>query len=304
MSSIRCGFCGMGKLGLPVALVLDSFGFDVCGTDINSNVKKYLWTREIPYKEELADDLLKTHKIGWYKNIADIIRNSDVIFMPVQTPHEERYEGTTRLPPERKDFDYSYLRKAVSDFVVQMALSSDPSPKTLVIISTVLPGTIRREIIPLVKDDKRINLVYNPFFIAMGTTIHDFLNPEFILLGMDKEICNPPIVYDPLFEIYKKIYGKKPKDFYQVMSIESAETVKVSYNCYITSKICATNTIMEICHAIPGANIDDVTNALKKATDRIVSTKYMTGGFEDSCACHPRDAIAMSWLSKKTWIKI
>jgi UDPglucose 6-dehydrogenase len=288
----RVGFIGLGKLGLPVALAIDSFGFDVCGTDINLNVLEYLLNKQIPYKEELADDLLKVHKIGWYKNMGDVIRNSDVIFIPIQTPHEARYEGITRLPPERKDFDYTYLRKAISDFVVQMALSSDPSPKTLVIISTVLPGTLRREIIPLIKDDKRINLVYNPFFIAMGTTIHDFLNPEFVLLGTDSKV---PM---NLFEIYYKIYNNCDCQMFKVMSIESAELTKVAYNTFITSKICIVNTLMEICHKIPGANIDDVTGALKNATKRIVSPMYMNGGMGDGGGCHPRDNIAMSYLAK------
>jgi UDPglucose 6-dehydrogenase len=294
----RVGFIGMGKLGLPVALAIDSYGFDVCGTDINPNVKNYLINREIPYKEELADGLLKFHKIVWFNDIDYVIKNSEVIFMPIQTPHEERYEGTTRLPPERKDFDYSFLIQAVKDFANALSLSSDPSPKTLVIISTVLPGTLRREIIPIIEKDKRINLVYNPFFIAMGTTIYDFLNPEFVLLGMDQ--LRIPV---QLLKVYEKIYaGEKfrpQSDFYQTMSIESAELTKVAYNTFITSKICIVNTLMEICHKIPGANIDDVTGALKNASKRIVSPMYMNGGMGDGGGCHPRDNIAMSWLADK-----
>lgn len=298
---IQVGFCGLGKLGLPVALAINSFGFDVCGTDINPKVKNYLTDRKIPYKEEFADDLLKTHKIIWHDTIDEVIRYSDVIFMPVQTPHDQRYEGITRLPPERKDFDYSYLIKAVQSFTNALALSSDPSPKTLVIISTVLPGTIRREIIPIIEKDKRIVLVYNPFFIAMGTTIHDFLNPEFVLLGVKEDDYYG--VSTNLLSIYKKIHGQSYVDgenpFYRVMSIESAELTKVAYNTFITSKICIANTIGEICHKIPGANVDDVTNALKCATDRLISTKYLTAGLGDGGGCHPRDNIAMSWLAKK-----
>jgi len=299
MSSVRCGFVGLGKLGLPVALAINSYGFDVCGTDINPEVANYLIGRKIPYKEELADDLLKVHMVQWCRHLEDVIRNSDVIFMPIQTPHEKRYEGTTRLPPERKDFDYKFLIKAVHAFANNLSILSDPSPKTLVIISTVLPGTIRREIIPIIEKDKRINLVYNPFFIAMGTTIHDFLNPEFVLLGMDDERK-----WGALQDIYEKIYsntmvfGNRYKEgFYQVMSIESAELTKVAYNTFITSKICIVNTLMEICHKIPGANIDDVTGALKNATKRIVSPMYMNGGMGDGGGCHPRDNIAMSWLA-------
>jgi UDPglucose 6-dehydrogenase len=287
----RVGFIGLGKLGLPVALALDSYNFTVCGTDINPDIEGYLINKKIPYKEELADDLLKTNKIFWHSNIDRVIKNSDVIFMPIQTPHDKRYEGTTRLPPERKDFDYSYLIKAVKDFTDALSISSDPSPKTLVIISTVLPGTIRREIIPIIEKDKRINLVYNPFFIAMGTTIYDFLNPEFVLLGI-----NEPFAPNNLIEIYRKIYRVYNL---QVMSIESAELTKVAYNTFITSKICIVNTLMEICHKIPGANIDDVTGALKNATKRIVSPMYMNGGMGDGGGCHPRDNIAMSHLAKR-----
>jgi len=289
----RVGFIGLGKLGLPVALAIDSYGFDVCGTDINQGVSRYLVDRKIPYKEELADALLLTHKILWFAYPDQVVSMSDVIFMPIQTPHDQRYEGTTRLPPERKDFDYSFLIQAVKDFVNCMKQISDPSPKTLVIISTVLPGTIRREIIPIIEKDKRINLVYNPFFIAMGTTIHDFLNPEFVLIGIDDERK-----WGTLQDLYKKIYGPIQHGFYQVMSIESAELTKVAYNTFITSKICIVNTLMEICHKIPGANIDDVTGALKNATKRIVSPMYMNGGMGDGGGCHPRDNIAMSWLAK------
>ena len=293
----RVGFIGLGKLGLPVALAIDSYGFDVCGTDLNQNVGRYLIDRKIPYKEETADGLLLTHKILWFAYPDQVVSMSDVIFMPIQTPHDQRYEGITRLPPERKDFDYSYLIQAVKDVVNCMRQITDPSPKTLVIISTVLPGTIRREIIPLIKDNKWINLVYNPFFIAMGTTIHDFLNPEFVLLGMDQ--LRIPV---QLLKVYEKIYaGEKfrpQSDFYQVMSIESAELTKVAYNTFITSKICIVNTLMEICHKIPGANINDITRALKNATKRIVSTSYMNGGMGDGGGCHPRDNIAMSWLAK------
>jgi len=289
----RVGFIGGGKLGLPVSLAINSFGFDVCLTDLNPDVENYLINREIPYKEELANDLLLTHKILWFAYPDQVVSMSDVIFMPIQTPHDQRYEGTTRLPPERKDFGYSYLIQAVKDFVNCMKQISDPSPKTLVIISTVLPGTIRREIIPIIEKDKRINLVYNPFFIAMGTTIHDFLNPEFVLIGIDDERK-----WGTLQDLYKKIYGPIQHGFYQVMSIESAELTKVAYNTFITSKICIVNTLMEICHKIPGANIDDVTGALKNATKRIVSPMYMNGGMGDGGGCHPRDNIAMSWLAK------
>jgi UDPglucose 6-dehydrogenase len=64
-------------------------------------------------------------------------------------------------------------------------------------------------------------------------------------------------------------------------------------------KIVFANTLMEICHKIPGTNVDEVTNALNLAKDRLISPKYLSGGMGDGGACHPRDNIAMSWLARE-----
>ena len=108
---------------------------------------------------------------------------SEIIFVAIQTPHEERYEGVTRLPDDRVDFDYTYLKEGITSLSTEIEdLAED---RIVVIISTVLPGTIRREIMPVLSD--HVKLCYNPFFIAMGTTMRDFLKPEFVLLGVDND---------------------------------------------------------------------------------------------------------------------
>ena len=56
---------------------------------------------------------------------------------------------------------------------------------------------------------------------------------------------------------------------------------------------------MELCHKLPNTNVDDVTNALKLANRRLISGYYMDGGMGDGGGCHPRDNIAMSYLSEK-----
>ena len=62
---MNIGFLGLGKLGLPCALVIDSKGHNVYGYDINPKVEKILETRELPYREEGAPELLKDHNIKW-----------------------------------------------------------------------------------------------------------------------------------------------------------------------------------------------------------------------------------------------
>ena len=83
------------------------------------------------------------------------------------------------------------------------------------------------------------------------------------------------------------------------MSIESAELAKVAYNTAISTKIAVANTVMEICHKIPRADTDAVTQAMQAAYRRIVSPAYMTGGMGDGGGCHPRDNIAMSDLARR-----
>jgi len=222
-------------------------------------------------------------------DLTTMVQSCDIIFVPIQTPHDPKYEGVTRIPEERVDFDYSYLKAGIKQLAESIECNCRGTSRviTVIIISTVLPGTIDREIRPLF--NKHMSLCYNPFFIAMGTTIKDFLNPEFVLFGHDDEWA-----------------AHKAEAFYNTLhnkpvfktAIKNAELIKVSYNTFIGMKIIFVNTLMEICHKT-GCDVDDVTDALKMANDRLISTKYLTAGMGDGGGCHPRDNIAMSWLARE-----
>ncbi len=282
---MKIGFLGLGKLGLPVALAVESKGHYVCGTDISKTTLENIKNKKIAYKEIWVDEYLKKTKLEIF-DIQGIVKNSDIIFVPIQTPHEEKYEGTTRIPKERADFNYSFLKDGMRQ--LSKEIDKNGQHKIVIIISTVLPGTIRNDIKPLLSD--KIQLCYNPFFIAMGSTMRDFLHPEFVLFGVDDleayKVCK---------EFYKTITNAPLYD----TTIENAELIKVSYNTLISTKIAFSNTIMELCHKLPNTNVDDVTNALKLANRRLISGYYMDGGMGDGGGCHPRDNIAMSFLSDK-----
>tara|TARA_R100000541_G_scaffold753_2_gene4338 strand:+ start:211 stop:1440 length:1230 start_codon:yes stop_codon:yes gene_type:complete len=282
---MKIGFIGLGKLGLPCALVADSKGHEVFGYDISPAVKDILDTKHMPYREEGSPELLKDHNIAW-SSVSEVVSNSDIIFVPIQTPHDERFEGTTRIPEERVDFDYSYLKAGMD--TLSKEIKKQGEDKIVVIISTVLPGTIRNEIKPLLNE--HVKLCYNPFFIAMGTTRNDFENPEFVLFGMDDEDA-----YNKAKEFYATIHSKP---VYKC-SIEEAEMIKVTYNTYITMKICLANVVMEAAHKLENVNCDNVMKGLFLANERLMSPKYLLGGMGDGGGCHPRDNIALSWLAQK-----
>jgi UDPglucose 6-dehydrogenase len=283
---MNIGFIGLGKLGLPCALAINDKGHNVWGYDIDENVKNILQSKTIPYIENGAEELLQNHSII-FDTIGSVVNNSDIIFVPIQTPHEYIYEGCTRIPEQRDDFNYEALKLGIQ--TLSDEIKRQVNNKIVIIISTVLPGTIEREILPIIEDNDKFKLCYNPFFIAMGTTINDFLNPEFVLFGTDS---------DNVREVVKDFYSTiHSKPFYET-SIKNAELIKVSYNTFIGMKIVFANTIMEMCHKT-GADVDEVMGGLKIANDRLISPKYLSGGMGDGGGCHPRDNIAMSWLSNK-----
>jgi UDPglucose 6-dehydrogenase len=285
---MKVGFVGLGKLGMPVALALALRGHDVMGFDIDAGrmQKDVFPHREIgPDGEPSIEPLLRESSIR-FGSLDDVVEHAEIIFVAVQTPHEPEYEGVTRLPDERVDFDYAWLKGAVGS--LSDAIGRYGHDRIVIVISTVLPGTVRRELLPLLND--HVKLCYNPFFIAMGTTIRDFLDPEFVLFGMrDAEAS------EKAKELYATLHDRP---LYET-SIENAELIKVAYNTYITMKVCFANTLMEIAHKTEGCDVDQVSGALALSSRRLLSPAYLRGGMGDGGGCHPRDNIALSWLARE-----
>lgn len=297
---MKIGFVGLGKLGLPVAVTIGCKGHDVKGYDINPRCVETTHPRELHYTEECdetgtigttMDAMFSKTTLTLTSSLKTVVEWADLIFVAVQTPHDAQYEGITRIPSDRKDFDYSYLVNALSE--ISKEATGLGKSVAVVVISTVLPGTLRKYVFPVI--GPCVKLCYNPYFIAMGTTVRDFIRPEFILFGrIDSDITS------------------KVKEFYQSISdspiyetsLENAELIKVSYNTMISTKILFANMLMELCHHLPGTNVDEITNALKMANKRLISTAYLTAGMGDGGGCHPRDNIAMSWLSDRLGLSI
>ena len=281
---MKIGFIGLGKLGYPCALAATLRGHDVMGYDIDPHAMNNL---PKPYYETSEDGstsfstLVENSRVR-FGSLTEVIEHSEIVFVAVQTPHDPLYEGITRLPRSRVDFEYKHLVTAMR------AISAvATTPKIVAIISTVLPGTIRRKI--LSKLSPMLKICYNPFFIAMGTTIRDYLNPEFILLG----VHNPEAA-----NIVEKYYAGLVQAKVYRTTIENAELIKVAYNTFISMKIVFANTMMELCHKLPGTDIDQVMAGIKLSTGRLLSSAYLDGGMGDGGECHPRDNIVMSWLAR------
>lgn len=280
------GWIGLGKLGLPCALVLADVGHDVLGYDLDNEAVAARLDRAVDDGEAGLGELISRARLRLADDIDAVVKHADVVFVAVQTPHAPAYGGDVPAPATRADFEYTYLADACR--AVCRAANAAEKDVTLVVVSTVLPGTCDRLIRPMLGD--HVTLVYHPFFIAMGTTVADYRRPEFMLLGADRfEQIHP------VREVYEEAWRDTRLAY---MGIASAELTKVAYNTFISAKLVFANTLMEICHHT-AADVDEVTEALALATDRVISPKYLSAGMGDGGACHPRDLIAMSWLAER-----
>ena len=289
---MKIGYIGAGKLGMPVAACVAQ-KHDVLMHDAEPSV--YLRWGRYPFVEsvkgtgfETLNDLMEavrpnarfTHDL---RDMAD----RDIIFVAVQTPHDPQYEGVTTLPETTADFNYRYLIEALG--TLAKAVENSGRQHTVVVISTCLPGTYKREIEPKAQGWANINLVYNPYFIAMGTVIPDYLNPEFILVGND---------HGDVSDLQKFYASFGLADRMRVMSITSAEATKVFYNTFISMKLSFANIVAEACEKV-GADCDDVMGAIKAANKRLISGAYLSPGMGDGGGCHPRDNIALSHFAEQ-----
>jgi len=263
---MNIGFIGLGKLGLPCAEEMARL-HDVIGYDIDHRVSPHI---QITQK------------------LSDVFENTEIIFIAVPTPHHPDYDGskpTTHLPV--KDFDYSL----VIDTLKSCEQYAKPN-QIVSLISTVLPGTTRRE---FSKYTKNYKFVYNPYLIAMGSEAYDMVHPDMVIIGT--ESGQKTDASEIVSNFYKPLVKNNAQ--HMIGTWEEAEAFKIFYNTMISARLSLVNMIQDVAQKIGHMNVDNVTEAFKKANIRITGKGYYKAGMGDGGACHPRDNIALSWLSKE-----
>ena len=264
MASI--GFIGVGKLGQACAEMVAEV-HDVVGYDIN------------PVEPE---------NFTMVNTLEEAVIGQDIVFVAVQTPHDPQYDGkapTSHLP--NKDFDYSIVidvLKQVNEVATKEQL--------IVLISTVLPGTVRREFVPILTNTR---FIYNPYLIAMGTVKWDMVNPEMVMIGTQDGSETGDA--KELVDFYKTIMQNEPR--YVIGTWDECECIKVFYNTFISAKVSLVNMIQDVAEKQGNINAEVVCDALADSDRRIMGPGYMKPGMGDGGACHPRDNIALRWMASE-----
>jgi len=256
---------GVGKLGQACAEVMAEH-YDVVGYDIEIRKPNF------PMRD----------------TIQEAVSDRDIIFIAAPTPHDPMYGGeipTSHLPS--KDFDYTIVTdilNEVNKYVNQNQL--------VVLISTVLPGTVRNILRPCITNAR---FIYNPYLIAMGTIKFDMVNPEMVIIGTEDGTHTDDSA--ELIKFYIPLMHNNPR--YELGTWEEAESIKIFYNTFISTKIAVVNMIQDVAERVDNMCVDVVTGALERSTYRITGPAYMKAGMGDGGACHPRDNIALRYLAEK-----
>jgi UDPglucose 6-dehydrogenase len=262
----KVAMIGLGKLGQDCAEVMAET-YDVVGYDVGN----------------------RTPKFPIVNSIKQAVEGRDIIFIAVPTPHDAEYGGekpTSQLPI--KDFDYSIVMSVLIE--LKEYVNKD---QLVVLISTVLPGTVRNEFLPLIDN---MRFVYNPYLISMGTVKWDMTNPEMVIIGSNN-LKNA----EELVEFYKPLMQNNPR--YEIGTWDEAESIKIFYNTFISVKITLANMIQDVAELNGNINVDVVTNALTKSTKNIMGPGFMRAGMGAAGACHPRDNIALRHLANRLDLK-
>lgn len=264
---MNIAFIGCGKLGLPCAEEIAKAGHTVTGYDVSK---------------------VKSKLVEIKPTISETVADAQIVFVAVPTPHDPAYDGrapTAHLEP--KDFSYDIVKSVLAE-----ANASMNSTQMIVLISTVLPGTVRRELEPLVTNTR---FVYNPYLIAMGSVAWDMVNPEMIMIGTQDGSETGDA--KELVDMYKTVMQNDPR--YVIGTWDECECIKVFYNTFISTKIGLANMIQDVAMKQGNINVDVVTDALAGSTKRIMGPQYMTAGMGDGGACHPRDNIALRYMAQE-----
>jgi UDPglucose 6-dehydrogenase len=280
----RISVVGLGKLGACMAATMASHGADVIGVDVNSEAVEAINTaKPLSHEPGLAKMLAANRaRLRATASFDEAVLGSEVSFIIVPTPSDAT-----------GGFSIRYVEQAVRE--IGRVLREKSEYHLIVLTSTVLPGATEFGVLPLIEESsgkvcgKDFGLCYNPEFIALGSVIHDLLNPDFILIGESDERAG-----EMLGRWYETYCANHPP--VRRMNFVNAELTKLAVNNFLTMKITYANMLAAMCEELPGADVDVITDAM--GSDSRIGRKYLTGGLGPGGPCFPRDTRAMAAMAQ------
>lgn len=287
---MRLSVFGIGYVGCVSAACFAKAGHDVIGVDVNPTKVGIINSGKSPIVEtgieELIAEMVCASRLSATTNSAEAIMNSDASLICVGTPSNTN-----------GSLDLNHVKHVCEE--IGAALRNKPERHTIVIRSTMLPGTIESLVIPTLEQSsgkragKDFGVCINPEFLREGSSLKDFYAPPFTLIGADDE---------EIAALVQQLYADIEAPLF-VTSLKTAEMVKYACNCFHALKVSFANEIGNICKAV-GIDSHEVMKVFSQDTKLNLSPYYLTPGFAFGGSCLPKDLRAINYKAKQLDVEV
>ena len=279
---------GLGYVGAVSCACFAKLGHRVIGVDINEQKVQLILDGKSPIVEKDLDEYvaegIKNGTIHATTDVATAVRDTDISIVCVGTPSQMN-----------GNIDLTYIYKVCSE--IATALKEKDSFHTVVIRSTVIPGTIKQcaQIIEDISGKKHLEdfgVASNPEFLRESTAIYDFWNPPYTVIGTESKKSEQHL--EALYQsIDSPIFKLRP---------EESEMIKYANNNFHAMKVTFANEIGNICKEL-GVDGHKVMEVVSSDTKLNLSPYYMKPGFAFGGSCLPKDVRGLNYRAKMLDVK-
>lgn len=283
---MRIAIIGSGYVGLVSGVCLAEIGHQVICVDNNPDKIKTLKKGRLPIYEpgllELMKENVRQKRLSFTGSIGEATEKSEVIFLAVPTP-----------PKPSGDADLTYIEHVARQIAQHMDSYRLIVEKSTVPVETgkKIKRTIHLNLPKKFKKGNKILLDFdvasNPEFLKEGCAVHDFMNPDRIVIGVESAKAERL-----LKEIYKPLKAK-----ILVTNITSAEMIKHASNSFLSTKISFINAVAQICDRV-GADVLKVAEGM--GLDKRIGRQFLDAGVGYGGSCFPKDVDAFIHLSERS----
>ena len=287
---MRISIFGIGYVGCVSAACFAKSGHHVIGVDVNATKVAIINSGRSPIVEagidELMAEMVAAGRLRAVTCSCEAIRESEISLVCVGTPSNAN--GSLNL---------NHVQHVCEE--IGKALKNKQERHTVVIRSTMLPGTIENLVVPTLEEHsgkhagQDFGVCINPEFLREGSSLKDFYAPPFTLIGADSKATA-----DLVSSLYANIDAPL-----MVTELKTAEMVKYACNCFHALKVSFANEIGNICKAA-GIDSHEVMEVFTKDTKLNLSPYYLTPGFAFGGSCLPKDLRAINYKAKQLDVEV
>ena len=275
---MKIAVIGAGYVGLPTSVGFAELGHDVTCIECNKVKLESLNSGEITIYEdgleELFQENLRLGKVRFTSDMKSGISTADLVILAVATPPH----------PVTKEADMKYIHAAATELSEYLDGYTIVATKSTVPVGT---GDEVEDIINRENPDADIDVVSMPEFLREGFAVHDFFNPDRVVIGTNS---------DKAANILNELYAPfKEKSEVLTVNRRSAEIIKYAANAFLSVKLHYINEIADLCEKV-GADIAEVSKGI--GADSRIGQKFLNPGPGYGGSCFPKDTNALAHIGK------